>query len=120
MVGQKKAREIWFLCDQYDAQEALDMGLVNKVVPLDQAGGNHRGLVPQKILRKSPLGAANAEIQRSTPSWTGKPVFRSWRSDAHAALLPERGSQGGQKRLSRKAQAGLLASFRSFRRQLYR
>jgi naphthoate synthase len=34
MVGQKKAREIWFLCDQYDAQEALDMGLVNKVVPL--------------------------------------------------------------------------------------
>src|SRR5437660_7252725 len=33
-VGQKKAREIWFLCDEYDAQEALDMGLVNKVVPL--------------------------------------------------------------------------------------
>jgi naphthoate synthase len=33
-VGQKKAREIWFLCDQYDAQAALDMGLVNKVVPL--------------------------------------------------------------------------------------
>ena len=34
IVGQKKAREIWFLCDQYDAQQALDMGLVNKVVPL--------------------------------------------------------------------------------------
>jgi naphthoate synthase len=34
VVGQKKAREIWFLCDQYDAQQALDMGLVNKVVPL--------------------------------------------------------------------------------------
>jgi naphthoate synthase len=34
MVGQKKAREIWFLCRQYSAQEALDMGLVNKVVPL--------------------------------------------------------------------------------------
>ena len=33
-VGQKKAREIWFLCEQYDAQQALDMGLVNKVVPL--------------------------------------------------------------------------------------
>ena len=33
-VGQKKAREIWFLCRQYDAQEALDMGLVNTVVPL--------------------------------------------------------------------------------------
>ena len=36
VVGQKKAREIWFLCKQYTAQEALDMGLVNKVVPLDQ------------------------------------------------------------------------------------
>ena len=35
-VGQKKAREIWFLCQQYTAQEAIDMGLVNKVVPLEQ------------------------------------------------------------------------------------
>ena len=35
-VGQKKAREIWFLCDEYGAEEALDMGLVNKVVPLEQ------------------------------------------------------------------------------------
>jgi naphthoate synthase len=34
MVGQKKAREIWFLCEQYGADEALQMGLVNKVVPL--------------------------------------------------------------------------------------
>jgi len=34
LVGQKKAREIWYLCRQYDAQEALDMGLVNTVVPL--------------------------------------------------------------------------------------
>jgi naphthoate synthase len=36
IVGQKKAREIWFLCRQYDAQQALDMGLVNHVVPLAQ------------------------------------------------------------------------------------
>ncbi len=36
MVGQKKAREIWYLCRQYNAQQALDMGLVNTVVPLDQ------------------------------------------------------------------------------------
>lgn len=54
IVGQKKAREIWFLCDQYDAQEALDMGLVNKVVPLEE-------LEPttiewcRKIMDKSPL-----------------------------------------------------------------
>lgn len=35
IVGQKKAREIWFLCRPYDAQQALDMGLVNTVVPLE-------------------------------------------------------------------------------------
>ena len=35
-VGQKKAREIWFLCEQYTAEEAEKMGMVNKVVPLDQ------------------------------------------------------------------------------------
>jgi len=35
-VGQKKAKEIWFLCRQYDAAEALDMGLVNAVVPLER------------------------------------------------------------------------------------
>jgi naphthoate synthase len=36
IVGQKKAREIWFLCRQYDAQQALEMGLVNTVVPLER------------------------------------------------------------------------------------
>lgn len=35
-VGQKKAKEIWFLCRQYSAQEALEMGLVNAVVPLER------------------------------------------------------------------------------------
>ncbi|MBQ2322859.1 MAG: 1,4-dihydroxy-2-naphthoyl-CoA synthase [Bacteroidales bacterium] len=36
IVGQKKAREIWFLCEKYSAREALEMGLVNKVVPLSE------------------------------------------------------------------------------------
>lgn len=36
IVGQKKAREIWFLCRQYDAKQALEMGLVNTVVPLER------------------------------------------------------------------------------------
>jgi naphthoate synthase len=35
-IGLKKAKEIWFLCRQYDAQQALDMGLVNTVVPLEK------------------------------------------------------------------------------------
>ncbi|WP_210490443.1 1,4-dihydroxy-2-naphthoyl-CoA synthase [Rufibacter aurantiacus] len=54
IVGQKKAREIWFLCDQYNAQEALDMGLVNKVVPLEQLEETTVEWCG-KILEKSPL-----------------------------------------------------------------
>ena len=34
LVGMKKAKEIWFLCRQYDAQQALDMGMINAIVPL--------------------------------------------------------------------------------------
>jgi naphthoate synthase len=54
IVGQKKAREIWFLCDQYDAQDALDMGLVNKVVPLEQLEATTIEWC-RKIMDKSPL-----------------------------------------------------------------
>lgn len=54
VVGQKKAREIWFLCRQYDAQQALDMGLVNTVVPIDQL--EREGIEwAQEILQKSPI-----------------------------------------------------------------
>jgi naphthoate synthase len=54
VVGQKKAREIWFLCDQYNAQEALDMGLVNKVVPLEKLEETTVEWC-EKILEKSPI-----------------------------------------------------------------
>src|SRR5438128_9001394 len=54
IVGQKKAREIWFLCDQYDAREALEMGLVNKVVPLERLEEETLEWC-RKILEKSPL-----------------------------------------------------------------
>ncbi|BAQ62875.1 naphthoate synthase [Geminocystis sp. NIES-3708] len=53
VVGQKKAREIWFLCRQYNAQEALEMGLVNIVVPLEELEAE--GIKwAQEILEKSP------------------------------------------------------------------
>ena len=67
IVGQKKAREIWYLCDQYDAQEALQMGLVNKVVPLEKLEETYVDWA-RKILQKSPLAirllksAFNAEL----------------------------------------------------------
>ncbi|HYF70442.1 MAG TPA: 1,4-dihydroxy-2-naphthoyl-CoA synthase [Ohtaekwangia sp.] len=54
IVGQKKAREIWYLCDQYDAAEAREMGLVNKVVPLDQLEETYVEWC-RKIIKKSPL-----------------------------------------------------------------
>ncbi len=54
IVGQKKAREIWYLCDQYDAKEALEMGLVNKVVPLEKLEETYVEWA-YKILKKSPL-----------------------------------------------------------------
>jgi naphthoate synthase len=54
IVGQKKAREIWFLCDQYDAAEALNMGLVNKVVPLEMLEQTTVEWC-NKILEKSPI-----------------------------------------------------------------
>ena len=53
-VGQKKAREIWFLCEQYDAQAALDMGLVNKVVPIERLEVETVAWC-QQMLRHSPL-----------------------------------------------------------------
>jgi naphthoate synthase len=54
VVGQKKAREIWYLCRQYTASEALDMGLVNKVVPVSELE-NEGFKWASEIMEKSPL-----------------------------------------------------------------
>jgi len=54
IVGQKKAREIWFLCDQYNADEAFQMGLVNKVVPLELLESTTISWC-KKIQQRSPL-----------------------------------------------------------------
>ena len=53
LVGSKKAKEIWFLCDQYNANEALEMGLINKVVKYDELE-NEGVNWAKKILEKSP------------------------------------------------------------------
>jgi naphthoate synthase len=53
-VGQKKAREIWFLCRQYDANEALDMGLVNAVVPIAELEAETLSWA-REMLRHSPM-----------------------------------------------------------------
>ncbi len=67
IVGHKKAREIWYLCRQYTAQEALEMGLVNKVVPYEAL--EREGVEwAQQVLQHSPLSirclkaAFNADV----------------------------------------------------------
>lgn len=54
IVGHKKAREIWYLCRQYNAQQALEMGLVNTVVPLERLEDEALQWA-REILEKSPL-----------------------------------------------------------------
>jgi naphthoate synthase len=71
IIGQKKAREIWYLCRQYDAAEALEMGLVNKVVPVEQLEAEGVQWA-QEILEKSPIAirflkaAMNADMDGQT------------------------------------------------------
>ncbi|MFT4753368.1 MAG: naphthoate synthase [Salibacteraceae bacterium] len=66
-VGQKKAREIWFLCEQYSAKEAAEMGMVNKVVPLTELE-NTTVEWCKTIMKRSPMAlrmlkrALNAEL----------------------------------------------------------
>lgn len=66
-VGQKKAREIWFLCRQYSAAEALEMGMINKVVPFEELEDEGMRWADD-ILKRSPMAirmikrALNAEL----------------------------------------------------------
>lgn len=71
IVGQKKAREIWYLCRQYDARQALEMGLVNTVVPVDQVE-DEAVRWANEMLEKSPIAlrflkaGLNAELDGQT------------------------------------------------------
>ncbi len=78
-VGTKKAKEIWFLCRQYDAAQALEMGLVNAVVAAGAAGGGDDGLVPGDAAPFADRAArAQSGLQRRH-RWTGR-AFRNWRA----------------------------------------
>ncbi len=88
IVGQKKAREIWFLCDQYNAEEAEKMGLVNKVVPLGMLEETYVNWA-EKIMEKSPLAirmlksAFNAELdgQAGLQEFAGNATLLYYLSD---------------------------------------
>ncbi len=101
IVGQKKAREIWFLCKQYDAKEALDMGLVNTVVPLDQVEQTTLEWC-EKMLEHSPIAmrclksALNADCdgQSGLQELAGNATMLFYMSDeaqeGHSAFLDKR------------------------------
>ena len=87
IVGQKKAREIWYLCRQYTAAEALEMGLVNKVVPFDQL-------------------EAECVVQRGHRRPGRHPAARRRRD---ASVLHHRRGEGGPRRVQGEARARLHA-----------
>ena len=107
IVGQKKAREIWFLCRQYDAQQALDMGLVNTVVPLAELEDETVQWC-REILEKSPtaLRFLKAAFNADTDGLAG---LQELAGDATLLYYMTEEAQEGKRRLRREAQARLLA-----------
>ncbi len=110
MVGDKKAREIWYLCRQYNAQQALEMGLVNAVVPLERL--EDEGVQwAREILEKSPLAIRllKASINAAADGYAG---LQQLAGDATLLYyLTEEAQEGKQAFLEKRK-----PNFRRFRR----
>ncbi|GIV90368.1 MAG: 1,4-dihydroxy-2-naphthoyl-CoA synthase [Chloroflexus sp.] len=110
MVGDKKAREIWYLCRQYTAQQALEMGLVNAVVPLERL--EDEGVQwAREILEKSPLAIRmlKASINAAADGYAG---LQQLAGDATLLYyLTEEAQEGKQAFLEKRK-----PNFRRFRR----
>ena len=108
LVGPKKAKEIWFLCRQYDAQQALDMGLVNTVVPLDDLETETVQVVPRDA---RPLPVRPAPDEGQLPRRGGRhgrdPAARPRRQPA---LLRQRRGEGGPRGVQGQAHTRLRRS----------
>ena len=101
VVGQKKAREIWYLCRQYDAQQALDMGLVNTVVQLEELEAEGVQWA-REILEKSPIAIRfiKAAMNADMDGQTGLQVMAG---DATMLFyMTEEGSEGKQAFLEKR------------------
>lgn len=110
MVGDKKAREIWYLCRQYNAQQALEMGLINAVVPLERL--EDEGVQwAREILEKSPLAIRmlKASINAAADGYAG---LQQLAGDATLLYyLTEEAQEGKQAFLEKRK-----PNFRRFRR----
>ena len=105
-IGVKKAKEFWFLCRLYDAEEALEMGLVNAVVPLAELERETVAWCREMLAPLAALAAAaEGELQRRRGR-AHRPAAALPRRDA--ALLHVRGGPGGPQRLPAGPQARLL------------
>ena len=103
LVGEKRAREIWYLCRRYSAKEALDMGLVNAVVPHDKLDEEVDKWCAE-IKERSPTAIAIAKRSFNADTEQLRGVERA-RLRGGRALLRHRGIEGGRPRLPRKAPA---------------
>jgi len=92
IVGQKKAREIWFLCRQYDARQALEMGLVNRVVPYEELEAETIQWC-REMLDNSPLALRCLKAALNADCDVRQGCRSSPKRDA--ALLPVRRGSGG-------------------------
>ena len=113
LVGDRKAKEIWFLCRRYDAAEALEMGLVNHVVPL--ADLEAEGVAwADEILAMSPTAIRflKSAFLVATDGLAGTAGVRRQRD---RAVLHDRRGARGLARLPREAQARLLDASRAAR-----
>ena len=91
LVGPKKAKEIWFLCRQYDAQQALDMGLVNTVVPLERLEEETVAVVPRDARALAVrAAAAEGELPRRTRT--------AWRASSSSPTTPTSSSTPARRR----------------------
>ena len=97
IVGQKKAREIWYLCRPYDARQALKMGLVNTVVPLDRLEEENRAVVPGDSAEFA-NGHSLPEIRLERRLRRAGGLAGTGR-ERHVAFLYDRGRAGRAQRL---------------------
>jgi enoyl-CoA hydratase/carnithine racemase len=124
IVGEKKAREFWYLCEQYTAEDCCQMGLVNKVVPAAQLM-NHARAWARKIASMSPTAITLAKASFNAPragrfaasvpwryvhshSTTG--LKRRWKARTRSSKSGRRSSAGsvGEKRGERKSNAEVI------------
>ena len=106
VVGEKRAREIWYLCRQYDADTAERWGLVNAVVPPSSCWPRPSGGRTRSRRRARPRCGSSSS--RSTPTPTTRPASATWRCRPR----PVHGLAGGPRgrpRVRREAPAGLRA-----------